>query len=474
VKKKEGLGHAMGGPAAGDGSGSRHASPRSRVNPVNSWEKFRGAAFGDASADLPGSPPGVVLGRQHSDLYRIDPLRPVLVIGPQRSRKTTSIAIPTLLEWPGPAVVTSIRADLLAGTYQKRSEQGEAVAYEPMKTILDPDRRINWNPLQDCRTWDGAISTSRALTESGTLNLREGEFWFGLAASALAPMLFAAAANGYIMSDVVRWVKTQEEFEIRSLLTATGEERPLESFEAVTQMEARLQSSVYGTCMSVLRAFDYDSVCESSVDGFSVDGFFNGAANTLYLCAPPDYQKELAPLFVTLVKRILKEAYARDARGEMMAPLLVLLDEAANIAPLASLGTLASTAAGCGIQLVSVFHDLSQMVDLYGEPGAMSIANNHSALLVLPGSRDTRTIDLVRSMVGDDSIEGGSETCGNNANASFIRRLPHGHGLCIYENNPPTMLTLRSSTHDADLLEVARGESGVSRLTGFRGGTARS
>ena len=60
-------------------------------------------------------------------------------------------------------------------------------------------------------------------------------------------------------------------------------------------------------------------------------------------------------------------------------PLLLVLDECANIAPLRDLPTLASTGAGQGIQLVSVFQDMAQINAVYGRDHAPTIVSNHRA-----------------------------------------------------------------------------------------------
>jgi type IV secretory pathway TraG/TraD family ATPase VirD4 len=98
-----------------------------------------------------------------------------------------------------------------------------------------------------------------------------------------------------------------------------------------------------------------------------------------------------------------------------------MLDEAGNVASLRSFDTLVSTAAGSGIQVVSVFHDLSQMVTLYGESRATSAFNNHSAVVILPGTRD----ETLRRLVNDDP-----------------RTLPTGTALLINENLPPQTIRL--------------------------------
>ncbi|MFI6336291.1 type IV secretory system conjugative DNA transfer family protein [Streptomyces sp. NPDC050535] len=403
------------------------------------------------------APGRVILGiDQHCELrktFAAAPMRPVLVIGPQRSRKTTSMVIPTLLEWKGAAVVTSVRTDVLFGSFERRSSAGRVYVYEPAGRLQREGPVMGWNPLDDCSTWDGAMATSRALTEGGYLSMREGEFWYGMASQLLTPLLFAAAVNHYSMTDVIRWVKSQEEFEVRSLLQAANNAEASQAFEGIVSLENRTLSSIYGTLMSSLAVFDYQSVADSASGGLDIGEFFDGGDNTLYICAPPDEQRRFAPLFTTLIRRILREAYAREATGQPTSPLLLLLDEAGNIAPLRDLATLATTAAGTGIQMVTVFHDLSQMIGIYGESDALTIANNHSALLLLPGNRDPRTSQLLGDLLGGEIIPG----LGGGASGRYpLRRIEPGQAVCIYEHHSPFLLTLRSSTHDPELQQLAR------------------
>jgi TraM recognition site of TraD and TraG len=68
--------------------------------------------------------------------------------------------------------------------------------------------------------------------------------------------------------------------------------------------------------------------------------------------------------------------------------------------PLRDLDTLASTAAGHGIQLVSVFQDLSQISNRYGER-AQTVVNNHRAKIVLSGISETRTLEYASRLLSD-------------------------------------------------------------------------
>lgn len=110
----------------------------------------------------------------------------------------------------------------------------------------------------------------------------------------------------------------------------------------------------------------------------------------------------MRPLFATLVQDVLAEVYERATRSgqPLDPPLLVVLDEAANIAPLRDLDTLASTAAGQGIQLVTVFQDLAQVTERWG-PRGQTIVRNHRAKIIGSGIADPTTLDWAARVLGD-------------------------------------------------------------------------
>jgi type IV secretory pathway TraG/TraD family ATPase VirD4 len=430
------------------------------------------------------SPDGVDLGGYRVRLgtygrrtYSSEEFRPVLVLGPQRSYKTSGFAVPTILEWDGPALVTSVRRDVLDDTHKFRGQRGRIYVFDPAGALKGtPYERFrhSWDILDHCSTWDDCVRTANALTEARELRgLQDGDFWYSLAAQLLAPHLFAAARHGRSMSKVVEWIKTQEEFEVRSLLQATGNQVALTSAEDAWQREDRARSSVYTTASSVLRVFDYSDVGIDEPPFIDLESFLASPADTLYLCAPPEEQEEYRDLFTGLVRTVVRMAYAKNNRASDLrmdrpagtepagsaeaeaTPLLMLLDEAGNIAPLQNLTTLATTSAGTKIQLVTIFHDLSQMQDVYGLYAARSIVSNHSALVILPGARDDETLAYVENLVRGERIANTKE--GTWSTPKWIRGMRRGTALLVYENLRPVVLTLRSRFNNSLIAGRAEG-----------------
>jgi len=419
-------------------------------------------------------PFSVVLGRVDDDTVSAGPFSPVLALGPQRSRKTTSMVVPSLLEWPGPALVTSVRGDVIEQTIEARRTMGNVQIIDPGDVMTDWSDRVGWSPLDFVNTPDDAAGVARVLVES--VNLRGGmneNYWYEAATIQLAPYLFAAAKNGRAMADVVHWVHTTDQNEVAELLTSSGHREVLEAAQSRwggADRERTTVFSIMGACLATWQRRRLQNL-SSAEDRFRFDKFLNGDPNTLYVCAPLDSQREYRSFIVSFLNLFFRQAYYAnrgfatsplDMHGPVKAleesegvvePLLVVLDDAGNIAPVPHLNGLVSTAAGAAVQFVTVFTDVSQMQFLYGEDTARSLVNNHSALMIMPGSHDAATADLVNQMLKDDAIRGLPP--GKTA-SERVRRLPWGTALCVASNRPPVVVELRSSLTDRDLL-VLRG-----------------
>ena len=409
-------------------------------------------------------------------IYAAEAFRPVLVLGPQRSYKTSGFAVPAILEWGGPALVTSVRQDILDDSFEWRSRGGEVYIFDPSGTLRGTryeSYRRTWNPLDHCKSWDDCVKMSRALTEAGkTTGLHEADFWNNLASQFVAPLLLAARHGGLDFANVVRWIKNSGQSQIDEvwpLLEEAGNNSALGSYRMSFEMEDRARGGVYATLWSAFRVFDYDQVILDDAEELDLEQFLASDADTLYICAPPDDQEEYRPQFTAVVRTVLREAYKRNSASldawddrqvstadrhevqEGRCPLLVLLDEAGNIAALENLGTLATTAAGTSIQLVCIFHDISQMEGIYGSYEAKSIVNNHSALVVLPGCRDTATLLQLENLLRGERVAYSLESQWSGPRQ--IRSMRRGTALLIYENLRPIVLTLRSKFTDERVRE---------------------
>jgi type IV secretory pathway TraG/TraD family ATPase VirD4 len=87
----------------------------------------------------------------------------------------------------------------------------------------------------------------------------------------------------------------------------------------------------------------------------------------------------------------------------------VLLDEAANIAPLRDLPALLSQAAGYGVRIATVWQSLGQVHDRYGHAADSILANSITKLFMGPVT-DERTWSYLGGLLGDEQTPSRSET----------------------------------------------------------------
>ena len=76
-------------------------------------------------------PGRISLGSRGRRILSLEPRHSLLVIGPPQTGKTAGLAIPAILEWPGPVLVTSSKPDVLGATREIRATRGEVMVYDP-------------------------------------------------------------------------------------------------------------------------------------------------------------------------------------------------------------------------------------------------------------------------------------------------------------------------------------------------------
>jgi type IV secretion system protein VirD4 len=418
----------------------------------------------------------LILGRVRGRLVVAEPRQSAIVIGPTQTGKTTGFAIPAILEWKGPVVATSVKTDLLRETLTARSSLRGAKTwvYDPTGSTGLPGS--GWTPLMESLNWQGAQRVADWLVRAArpsSATSDAADFWYGATSKALAPILLAAACSGGTMAQVVQWVDGQDDEPVRFALEANGEEEAVAGFEAISMWDERTRGSVYATAQTVLIAYTDPGVLASAMTAeLRAEHLLDGGCHTAYLCAPAHEQRRLQPLFATLVQEIVGHAYDRSTEtGKPLdPPLLLVLDECANIAPLRELATLASTGAGQGIQLVSVFQDIAQINAVYGRDRAPTIVSNHRAKVILSGIADPPTLEYVARLLGDEEVRQVSATSGTEgrhsttesvayrrlAPANVLREMRPGKGILVYGHLPPTQIALRPWFKERRLRRLAR------------------
>jgi type IV secretion system protein VirD4 len=136
----------------------------------------------------------------------------VALVGPSRSGKTTA-AVAGILEWDGPAVLSSVKADLLATTHGWRSSSRRRAGLRP-DVVDDPKGNLGAvvAVAAGAGTVVGAQRAARALCDAAPRGGVEGgmDFWLAQAEILLSGLLFVAHHAHRDMDAVCEWVLTQD------------------------------------------------------------------------------------------------------------------------------------------------------------------------------------------------------------------------------------------------------------------------
>jgi type IV secretion system protein VirD4 len=354
-----------------------------------------------------------------------DPEHAVMVLGPPRSGKTSSVVIPALLGAPGAAVSTATKRDVLDATWRARSEIGQVWLFDPTgeEGQLPRDiRRLSWSPVSAASTWDEALLTARAMaacTSPGAGTINE-QHWRERSTALLAPLLFAANLARCPIADVLRWVLRQDLGPAGLTLEDHDAQVANDVLVGIAKTDGRERSSIFSATAGVLAAYNADATRRSAAATNFDPTRFVASRDTLYITAPAHKQALCAPLVVGLLEQIRHAAYARAGRSDVCPPVFLCLDEVANIAPIHDLPALVSEAGGQGLHVMACLQDLSQARQRWGEAAADGFLSLFQTKLILSGIADSRTLEAISLAVGEYDRRLVSYTAGRSQSEKLL------------------------------------------------------
>ncbi len=362
---------------------------------------------------------GIYLGHDERGWRTAERQHSVLVLGPPRSGKTSSLVIPNILRAGGPVVTTSTKPDVLDATVPARSRVGRCHLFDPSGSV--PDRagvhRLRWSPLPACTSWRTALATARSLVLVGSGAggaPAGGNHWSERAQALLAPLLHAAALDGADMRTVLGWVDRHRALPAQQVLSgdATGMARDV--LDGIVTTDERELSGIWSTASGALGGFRSEEALAATGDPDFDPQEFVGTSDTVYIAAPAHHQALVAPLVVGLLDDVRRARYQRTASGAApeTAPVLLALDELANIAPLPDLPSMISEGGGQGVVTLACFQDLSQARHRWPTQ-ADGFPSLFGTTVVLPGIGDIRTLEALSVLSGDHEL--------------VTRSVSHGH-----------------------------------------------
>jgi type IV secretion system protein VirD4 len=385
----------------------------------------------------------------------------VLLLGVQRSGKTSTVVVPTLLTWSGSVVATSTKEELVRLTSRHRGSLGPVSVFAPL------DRDISWmaglglsaatwNPVAWLTDSGSAAELADHFTAAGKRG--SGTHWYLSASNLVGALAVLAKERGADMGFVLTTLNRTAHADYAELSRKVADTPAADLLLAHALTPEREAGSIASTARSCLGLWADERVRRATgVSALELDlDALLARPSTLYLVAPAEEAERCRPLFSALVATLLRKATARArAQGGVLSPrLLLALDEAANFARVPRLAGYASSGPGQGIQLLLCFHDLAQIEAAYGREEMRTVWNNCRARLLLPGQGDLATLEQFSRAIGDEtrtyqlrhedarrSSSSEQRTGRPLASPDDLRRL--GNAVLIYASAPPVRLLLR-------------------------------
>lgn len=277
--------------------------------------------------------PGALLGDfpESGRMVRYAGEGSMITVAPPGSGKTQCHVFPTLLSWPGPAVILDVKGEIYAGTSKWRAENvGPVYKFAP----LDPARSHSYNPLTTVRSspeylWEDArFLADMMMVPTGA----KDPFWENRArdvlTAAIAKVCLEEDVDKRPLGDVldifhgVGWDEfiftLQARVDIRSM-TRAG--------HSLASMEPKTRDGVLQTGLSSISAWDGDRIDRTTRrSDWSPLDLRSGSNPTVYICLTPNevesYISVLRVFIAQHIRLLTTELPPRD-----QSPILFLLDE---------------------------------------------------------------------------------------------------------------------------------------------------
>ncbi|WP_421951706.1 conjugal transfer protein TraG [Pelagibacterium sp.] len=351
---------------------------------------------------------GVVLGKFEENYLRHDGPEHVLCFAPTRSGKGVGLVVPTLLTWPGSAIVHDIKGenwDLTAGF---RSRHGRVLIFDP----TDP-RSSAYNPLLEVRRGDWEVRDVQNVADilvdpEGSLERRN--HWektsHALLVGTILHVLYAEpdktlAGVAAFLSDPKRPIEAT----LKAMMTTPhlGDAGPhpvvASAARELLNKADNERSGVLSTAMSFLGLYRDPVVARVTrqCDWRIADLIDGERPATLYLVVPPSdisRTKPLIRLVLNQIGRRLTEDLQATYRRQRV---LLMLDEFPALGRLDFFESALAFMAGYGLKAFLIAQSLNQIEKAYGPNNAI-LDNCH--VRVSFATNDERTARRVSDALG--------------------------------------------------------------------------
>jgi type IV secretion system protein VirD4 len=351
---------------------------------------------------------GVLLGQWCNRYLRHDGPEHVLCFAPTRSGKGVGLVVPTLLTWPGSAIVHDIKGENWTLTAGWRVKFGHVLLFDPTNAASSA-----YNPLLEVRRGEWEVRDVQNIADvlvdpEGALERRN--HWektsHSLLVGAILHVLYAEpdktlAGVANFLSDPRRPIEAT----LRAMMTTPhlGEHgiHPVVASSAreLLNKSDNERSGVLSTAMSFLGLYRDPVVATVTRQcDWRIRDLVEGVAPaTLYLVVPPSDISRTKPLVRLILNQIGRRLTEELEANRRRHRLLLMLDEFPALGRLDFFESALAFMAGYGLKSFLIAQSLNQIEKAYGQNNSI-LDNCH--VRVSFASNDERTAKRVSDALG--------------------------------------------------------------------------
>jgi type IV secretory pathway TraG/TraD family ATPase VirD4 len=409
--------------------------------------------------------PGVPIGRTvngHRWLFGTFEDMHVDIWGP-RTGKTTSRAVPAILDAPGAVLVTSNKRDVVDATRDIRAVSGPVWVFDPQGIALE-EPTWWWNPLSYV-TDEVKASKLAEHFASGSRDpgARTDAYFDPAGQDLLADLLLAAALDNRPITDVYRWLTRPNEEAAADILNAHGFTLSGDRAAGVVALPEKQRGGIYGTAQQMASCLTNRTIARWVTPQSPSDRrpqldpttFISAGVGTLYSLSK-EGKGTAGPLVTALTVAVVEaaeELAARSAGGRLSTPLMGVLDEAANVCRWRELPNLYSHYGSRGIVLMTILQSWSQGVEVWGESGMKKLWSAANVKVYGGGVSEGTFLEDLSRMIGDYDRQSSSLSTGRGhrtisqqlhreriLDVADLAAMPKGRAVVLASGSRPTLI----------------------------------
>jgi type IV secretory pathway TraG/TraD family ATPase VirD4 len=400
----------------------------------------------------------------------------LLVFFGPRGGKTTSLGVPYVLSAPGPVVATSVKADLWAVTVELRAASGSRIWTFDPQAVTAAGRRF-W---VDMLAGLNSVEAANRMAGHFVLTIDDAskkDIWGPAAQELITSLLLAAASSGRTLHTVSRWLDDPATPTPAELLDDAGYPALASALRGAQMGAPETRDGIYQTARTAAKCLHDPQIMawvtppeDPRLPCFDPDRFA-GTRDALYLIT--ESRSAASPLIAGITDLVMRAGRRRaeQAGGRLDPPMVLVLDEAANICKISDLPDLYSHLGSRGIIPVTILQSYEQGESVWGTQGMAALWGSATKKLIGAGVDSPRLTRDLAVLVGHHDVPVRSVSVGDGRaseqiswqrrlilEAADIRSIATGTALMLASGTRPALLDLEpwNARPDAARIDAAR------------------